>query len=142
MQGDPGLTASTLVSHGVEYPAVTAFNITVAVDSKTSLPHIIRAYEDHHIFGHSNSDYIVYNYTSVGGLQIPQRIKLMYNEDNLMIDALFGEINVNPQFASRYFDGLPTDQVKDTALQMPPMPAAASAEYGIAEVWEESYVRN
>ena len=138
MQSEDDLTALTLESHGVVYPAVTTLNITVAFDPSTYLPHIIRAYEDHRIFGNSSSDYIVYNYTTVQGVQVPQRIKLMYNEDNMMIDTLLGEIDANPQFPSGYFDGLPVDQVNDTAEQLPPTPPGLSAEYGIAEVWEES----
>ena len=138
----PVLQASTLVSHGVSYPALTDayLNITVAFDSKTFLPHIVRAYEDHHIFGNSTSDFILYNYTAVAGVQIPRRIKLMYNEDNLLVDALIGDIEANPKFSQGYFDGLPQSAISQTALQISPRPAAASAEYGDAEVFEFAYV--
>ncbi len=140
MQITPVLTATTLNVRGVCYPAVTDvyLNITVTFKTDTYLPYIVRSYEDHHIFGRSSSDFVLYNYTFVSGVQFPRRIKLMYNEDNMLIDTLIDKIEVNPKFPSDYFVGLPADQINNTALRIPPLPPMPSAEYGDAEVFENS----
>lgn len=139
MQAIP-LTATKLVYHGITYPALAAnsLNITVAFNSETNLPYIIRSYEDHHIFGKSANDFVVYNYTSFAGVQMPRRVKCMYNEDNLLIDALISDIDVNPNFAKDYFAGIPQSKIKETAFHLPPSPAMASAEYGEAQIFENS----
>ena len=136
----PTLIASNLKIRGVEYPALTDayLNITVAFDPETYLPYVVRAYEEHAIYGNSTSDYTLYNYTKVGGVQFPQRIKLYYNEDNLLVDSLYDKITVNPTFPDNFFEGLPQNQIAGTALQIPPVPAQASNEYGIAEVFENT----
>lgn len=135
-------TAHTLTVRGVSYPAITDpyQNITVAFNPETHFPYIIRSYEDHAIYGNSSSDFVVYNYTSVAGVQFPRRIKLMYNEDNMLIDSLIDTIEVNPSFSADYFVGLPESEIQSTALQIPPVPAMASSEYGDAEVFENRQV--
>lgn len=140
MQISPILSASTLRIRDIPYPAVTDdyLKITVAFNPTTYLPYVIRSYENHLIFGNSSSDIVVYNYTSVNGVQFPRRIKLMYNEDNMLIDTLIDSIEVNPNFPSGFFDGLPLNQVNQTALMIPPLPAMASNEYGDAEVFENA----
>ena len=138
MQLTPVLIATTLTMHGISYPAVTDayLNITVAFEPDTHLPYIIRSYEDHHIYGNSTSDFVVYNYTAVAGVRFPRRIKLMYNEDNMLIDTLIDTVEVNPSFPSDFFQGLPVSEVNRTLLQISPVPPSPSAEYGDAEVFE------
>lgn len=114
--------------------------MTVLFDPDTYLPHIIRVYEDHHIFGNSTSDFVVYNYTTVAGVKFPRRFKLLYNEDNLLIDFLIDNIDVNPSFPAGFFDGLPENQINSTIFQTPPVPAVVSAVYGDAEVFENRFV--
>ena len=138
----PELELLSATSNGIEYPALrdAYLNMTVLFDPGTYLPHIIRVYEDHHIFGNSTNDYVVYNYTTVAGVKFPRRFKLMYNEDNLLIDFLVDIINVNPSFPAGFFDGLPENQINNTILQIPRVPAMGSAVYGDAEVFENRSV--
>jgi hypothetical protein len=132
------LTSHDVEVRGVKYPSITdeSLNLTVILDPKTSLPYIIRAYEDHHIYGPSKNDFVVYNYTSVGGLQLPRRVKYMYNDVSMLFDSIIGDVQVNPSFPSGFFDGLPLDQVNITELGLPPSPPMLSQEYGDAEVFE------
>ena len=134
----PNAAASTLVVRDVPYPAVTDtdLNITIAFRPDTFLPYIIRSYEYHDIFGKSSNDFVVYNYTEVAGVQFPRRIKIVYNEDSLLLDTLIDTVEVNPSFPSGFFQGLPSSQVHETAFKIPPAPAAPSVEYGEAEVFE------
>jgi hypothetical protein len=99
---------------------------------------VTRAYEDHHIFGHSTNDFVLYNYASVGEVQIPRRIKVYYNDQHMLLDTLYGNIEIDPSFPSTYFDGIPTAQVSNTELVLMPFPAMAEAEYGDAEVFENT----
>lgn len=142
MQVTPVLTATTLTMHGISYPAVTDeyLNITVAFKPDTYLPYIVRSYEDHHIYGNSTSDFVLYNYTTVAGVQFPRRIKLMYNEDNMLIDTLIDTVEVNPTFTADFFQSIPLSQVNQTLLQIPPVPPMPSTEYGDAEVFENRQV--
>ena len=102
---DRHLNASSISSNGVTYPAVTApsLNITIGFQPHSYLPSIIRSYEDHHIYGLSTSDFKVYNYTTVSGVKFPRRIKLYYNENNLVLDTIYDKVKVNPQFAGDFF---------------------------------------
>ena len=135
------LNASIVQVRKNSYPAITdnKLNLTVIFDPVTYLPYTIRAYEDHLIYGRSTNDLVVYNYTSVAGVQLPQRIKIMYNEEQLLLDMLTGPPKTNPTFPTGYFDGLPVSEVKNTFLQVPPSPPAPSKEYGEAEVFEFRY---
>ena len=134
-------TASTISVRDLQYPSITdnSLNLTVIFDPTTHLPYLIRAYEDHHIFGRSTNDFVVYNYTSVGGVQIPRRIKVYYNDQHMLLDTLYDNTEINPSFPSTYFDGIPTTQVSNTELGLMPSPAMmAEAEYGDAEVFENT----
>lgn len=135
-------TASTIAVRGLQYPSTTdnSLNLTVIFDPITHLPYLIRAYEDHHIFGHSSNDFVVYNYSSIGGVQIPRRIKLYYNDQHMLLDTLYDNIEINPSFSSEYFEGIPTPQVANIELGLMPSPAVAEAEYGDAEVFENTSV--
>jgi hypothetical protein len=132
----PVIFVTTLMYHGIPYPAVTDvyLGITVAFKPDTYLPYIVRSYEDHKIFGNSTSDFILYNYTSVAGVQFPRWIKLMYNEDNLLIDTLIDTVTVNPAFPKDFFQGIPLSEIPNTELQIPPLALQPSAEYRDAEV--------
>lgn len=114
-------------------------NITIAFRPDTFLPYIIRSYEDHDIYGKSSNDFVVYNYTEVAGVQFPRRIKLVYNEDSLLLDTLIDTVDINPNFPSDFFQGLSASQIDETAFKNRPVPAAPSAEFGEAEVFESRY---
>jgi hypothetical protein len=135
-------TASMITVRDVQYPSITdnSLNLTVILDPTTHLPYLIRTYEDHHIFGKSSNDFVVYNYTAVGGVQIPRRIKVYYNDQHMLLDTIYDNIEINPSFGSGYFDGIPTAQVANTELGLMPSPATAEAEYGDAEVFENTLV--
>ena len=135
------ITASTIQVRKNSYPALTdnKLNLTVLLDPVTYLPYSIRAYEDHHIYGMSANDLVVYNYTTVAGVQLPQRIKIMYNEENMLLDMLTYPPKANPKFEPGYFDGIPLSQVKNTEFGFSPAPAAKSDIYGEAEVFEFRY---
>ena len=135
------LNASTVQVRKNNYAAISdnKLNLTVLLDPVTYLPYTIRAYEDHLIYGRSTNDLVVYNYTTVAGVRLPQRIKIMYNEENMLLDMLTGPPKANPTFPAGYFDGLPISEVNNTFLQVPPSPAAPSKEYGEAEVFEFRY---
>jgi hypothetical protein len=111
-------------------------NLTVILNPQTYLPYIIRSIEDHYIFGRSYHDLIVYNYTSVSGIQFPRRFKTMYNYDSLLEDFIVTDIDVNPKFVPGFFQGLNASQS--------PTPKAAPARiagYGHAEIGEYSFNR-
>lgn len=108
-------------------------NLTVIFDSTTHLPYIIRSYEDHHVFGPSTSDLLVYNYTSVAGVMMPHRFKTIYNNDYLLADFLVTDISVNPSFPSNFFDGVAASE--STSPKVAP---ATDPEYSHAEIGEWS----
>ena len=108
-------------------------NLTVIFDSQTYLPYIIRSIEDHYVFGKSFRDLIVYNYTSVSGIQFPRRFKTIYNHDILLEDFIVTDIDVNPSLAPGFFDGL------NSSYSTAPKAAPARADgYGHAEIGEFS----
>ena len=142
MQADKASTEfSTIAVRGISYPALTdrRTNITVIFDPDTYLPYLIRSYEDHQIFGRSTNDYVVYNYTTAAGIQVPQRIKTVYNEDYLLLDSIFGSVEVNPSFPTGFFSGLPAAEINQTVNGLPPTPPTPSDEYGEAEIFESRY---
>lgn len=132
------LTTADVEVRGVSHPSITdeSRNLTVILEPVTMLPYIIRAYEDHSIYGPSTNDFVVYNYTSLEGLQLPRRVKYMYNEVNMLFDSIIGDVQINPPFPSGYFDGLPLADISETTLGLPPSSPMSSQEYGDAEVFE------
>lgn len=114
-------------------------NLTVIFEPTTNLPYLVRAYEDHFIFGPSTNDLVLYNYTVVEGLAFPRRIKIMYNEQHMLFDSIIGHVDVNPSFPVGYFDGLSEAEIGMTEFQTPPTQPQASTEYGDAEVTEFRY---
>ncbi len=104
-------------------------NVTVIFDPSTHLPYVIRSLEDHAVFGLSYRDVVLYNYTTVAGVQFPRRIKTMYNHDNLLEDFIITDIDVNPPFSPDFFLGL------NASLSATPKTAPARAEgYTHAEI--------
>lgn len=117
---------------GIQYPALTdsTLNLTVILEPSSMLPYIIRAYEDHQIFGPSVNDLVVYNYTSLGGVQLPRRLKYMYNEENMLFDSIIGDVQINPAYPAGFFNGLPLSDVNITELGVPPSSPMPPSEYG------------
>lgn len=138
LQQSTNITASQISVRSVDFPAVIdhILNLTVIFDPLTYLPYLVRAYEDHAIFGPSTNDLVLYNYTVVEGVSFPRRIKIMYNEQNMLFDTIIGDIEVNPTFPPNYFDGVSVSEINSTEAQLPPTKPMPSVEYGDAEVTE------
>ena len=135
------LESSIILVRKMSYPALTdkSTNISVLFDPDTFLPYLIRSYEDHQIFGLSSNDYVVYNYTKSAGVQVPQRIKVVYNEDNLLMDSIIGNVEMNPRFSPGFFSGIPAAAINQTLGGLSPTPPMLSDEYGEAEIFESRY---
>ena len=106
-------------------------NILVTFDPKTHLPHTVRSYEDHAIFGLISKDLRVFDYKEQGGIKFPQRLMTIYNGTAILEDTTISAIHTNPKFPSGYFDGLQPDQTNTK-----PSPAAAVKGYSHAEIRE------
>ncbi|KAF5236593.1 hypothetical protein FANTH_11204 [Fusarium anthophilum] len=92
---------------GLKLPAVhdKTLDLTVLFNPDTKLPYIIRSYEDHGIFGNSTQDLVVYNYTTVDGVEFPGRFKIMYNKQHILMDYQVDTVIVNPNLDPKVFDG-------------------------------------
>lgn len=44
--------------------------------------------------------FAVYKYTSFGGVQLPRRLRYLYNEENMRFDCLIGDVRIDPAFPS------------------------------------------
>jgi len=96
----------TALLNNVSFPAVRGNILGLTVLFNPDLPYVIRAYESHAIFGNSTNDMIVYSYTTANGMKFPERVKIIYNEANLLVDALFSEPTLNPTISVGFFDDL------------------------------------
>ncbi|KAH6981544.1 hypothetical protein BKA56DRAFT_672355 [Ilyonectria sp. MPI-CAGE-AT-0026] len=76
------------ISTGEKLPAVynAVLDLTVIFNPNTSLPYIIRSYENHKLFGRSTHDLLVHDYTQIEGVMFPKRLKTIYNGDLLLAD--------------------------------------------------------
>ena len=122
------------------HPALTdaSTNITVIFDPHTFLPTRVRVYEDHQIFGRSTNDILLYNYTVIDGISFAQNVKLLYNEDLMILEMLYESFNVNPVFPPNFFSGLSIALINQTVLGLPPKAAEVSNLYNSAEVFDSS----
>ncbi len=133
------LSAEEIYYHSAgPYPSVHdhTLNLTVLLDPESYLPFVVRAYENHRIFGPSTNDYILSNHTAIDGIQIPQTVHTLYNQENMLGHTIRDVITLNPRFEAGYFDGINKSEIANTGSQLPPTPAEASSEYGPAEVYE------
>jgi hypothetical protein len=103
----------------------------ILLDPETFLPHVIRSFEDHAIFGLSKNDLLLWDYTEVSGMKFAQRREVIYNEDSILEETTLTNIVVNPDFADGFFDGLPADKTDTT-----PAPPKKVKGYGHAELTE------
>ncbi|KAF2095496.1 metallo-beta-lactamase superfamily protein [Rhizodiscina lignyota] len=101
---------------GIQLPAVTdaKLNLTVVFDPTTGLPHVIRSYQTHPVYGPCTYDLQVSNYTIVDGVKIPRRFQSVYDNelgsDAVLEDFLVEHIDMNPEFDSDFFTGLPANE--------------------------------
>ena len=133
-------TSTVRINGGRLHPAVTdsALNFTVIFDEDTYLPSRIRAYERHDILGPSTNDVVLYNYTTVQGISLPQNIKVLYNEDLMLQEIYLDSFEVNPDLTAGLFQGLPPAIVNQTVSGAPSTPPLYSEFYNPAQIFEFS----
>ncbi|KUL83281.1 hypothetical protein ZTR_09152 [Talaromyces verruculosus] len=121
---------------GLQLPAVhdNILNLTVIFDANTTLPYIIRSYEDHGIYGPSTNDLMLYNYTSVNGVMYPRRFHTIYNEQHILMDYLVDTVVVNATLDPGFFDGPHGYQAQNVPVR--------NSSYGFAEIgeWFSNYL--
>lgn len=128
------------INGGRNYPAVTdsALNLTIIFDPDTYLPSRVRAYEYHPILGPSTNDILLYNYTTVDGIGLPQNTKLLYNEDLMLQEVYLDSFKINPSLEASFFQGLPADVTNQTVSGAPPTPPMSSEFLLPAQIFEFS----
>ncbi|KAL5583885.1 hypothetical protein FOVSG1_015236 [Fusarium oxysporum f. sp. vasinfectum] len=128
---------------GDEVPAVydESTGIAILFDSDTHLPHIIRSYEDHPIFGPSTHDLLIYNYTDVGGVKFPQRFKTIYNNKHVTADYAADRILINVDHAPGFFIGPGNGTVPEASspTRHPDYSFAEIGEFSDSFVWPGAY---
>ena len=117
-------------------------NLTVMFNASTGLPHIIRSYQDHPIYGPSTYDLQVSNYTAVDGVMFPRRFQSVYDNrlgsDAVLEDFLVEHIDMNPKFEADFFAGLPaheSDSPKVAPKADPNIPHADILEGFTNAIW-------
>jgi hypothetical protein len=115
-----------------------ALELTVIFDAETYLPYIIRNVEDNALFGSSNRDLQVYNYTTIAGVKFPIRFTTTY-QNAVTEDFEVTDITFNPQLPSTFFDGLPANEVNGK-----PQAPASQENYTNAELgeWSDNMLYN
>jgi hypothetical protein len=101
----------------------------VIFDPATSLPYIIRTVEDNAIFGISNRDLQVFNYTSVDGIMFPTRFTTLYN-NAIIEDFEIADIKVNSQLPADFYNGLPANNSTGSPAAAAPQQNYTHAELG------------
>ncbi|RTE84456.1 hypothetical protein BHE90_001057 [Fusarium euwallaceae] len=127
------LTRTTVAINNVEFPAVHDHNldIVVAFDLETKLPYIIRSFEDHAIFGRTENDLRLYNYTEVDGIQFPTHRFVFQNGTAIIEQTDFSRVIPNPDFSADFFNGL-----EESKSATPRAAPAKIPEYSHAEIGE------
>lgn len=110
--------------------ASPALGLTVIFDAETYLPYIIRTVENNALFGSSNRDLQLYNYTTVNGVKFPIRFTTTY-QNAVTEDFEVTDITLNHQLPSNFFDGLPPNDVNGV-----PESPALQENYTNAELGE------
>lgn len=94
-----------------------SLNLTVVFDPVTSFPYIVRAIEEHSVYGECTNDLVLTNYTkeTETGLYFPSSIRTVYNASSTNLYATLEDFYVesvitNPKFPDNFFDGIPDDQ--------------------------------
>ena len=112
---------------------VTEWNITIAFEPETSLPLLIRSYEDHPYFGPTTRDLQLYGYTEVDGLFFPQMQKIIYRGNVILEEIVVSQISVNPAFEPSFFDGLGEDETE--TIPSPPQEIPGYDRASLGEFW-------
>ena len=123
---------------GVELSGLThpTLNLTLVIDNKTSLPHMVRSNEQHKIFGNSTSDLILSNYSSFGSALLPQRFQTVYNSYNMIEDFFADTIILDPSFPSTYFSPTSTNTTRAAPSQSIVYPRSEVHEFFETALWE------
>lgn len=112
----------------IQLPAVfdQTLNMSILFNPETYLPFAIRTYEEHPFFGPSTNDLRVLDYTSINGLMIPRRFKMVYNNEHLTTDFRADEVSVNIDVEPTFFE-IPTER---SASTIPIVDPAWTSEVG------------
>ncbi|KAF5018931.1 hypothetical protein F66182_9073 [Fusarium sp. NRRL 66182] len=115
--------------------------IVVLLDSDTYLPHIVRSYSDHPIFGPSTYDLLVYNYTEVEGVQFPQRFKSIVNNKHVTAEYVADQILINSNHAPDLFSRPGNGIVPEASVptRHPDYSHAVIGEFSDSFVWPGAY---
>ncbi|KAL2693494.1 hypothetical protein Neosp_000054 [[Neocosmospora] mangrovei] len=117
-------------------------DIVVAFDLETKLPYIIRSFEDHAIFGRTESDLRLYNYTEVEGIQFPTHRFVFQNGTAIVEQTDFSRVIPNPDFSADFFEGLEESKSatpRAAPAKIPEYPHAEIGEYWTNALWSGPY---
>ncbi|KAF2740595.1 hypothetical protein EJ04DRAFT_481728 [Polyplosphaeria fusca] len=111
------ISVVSIALNGIQMPAVhdSSLDLTLILDPKTYIPHIVRTAETHEIYGPCTYDMYLTNYRVVDGLMFPHQITNVYNSSATNLNAalenyIIEEITTNPSFASDFFSGIPANE--------------------------------
>ncbi|KAJ4320248.1 hypothetical protein N0V84_005946 [Fusarium piperis] len=124
------LTRTTVAINDVDFLAVhdQHLDIVVAFDRETKLPYIIRSFEYHAIFGRTENDIRLFNYTEVDGIQFPTHCLFLQNGTAIVEQTDFSRVITNPDFS-----GLEETQSATSRVAPAKLPEYSQAEIG--EYW-------
>ncbi|KAM0418903.1 hypothetical protein ACHAPT_012168 [Fusarium lateritium] len=129
------LTQTTVTINNVDLPAVhdQILDIVVAFDLETKLPFIIRSFEDHAIFGRTENDLRLFNYTEVDGIQFPTHRLILQNGVSVVEQTVFSKVTPNPDFSGDFFEGL--EEGKSATPRAAPAKILGYSHAEIGEWW-------
>ncbi|RMI95824.1 hypothetical protein CDV36_016379 [Fusarium kuroshium] len=129
------------ISTGERLPAVydPALDLTVIFNPNTSLPYIIRSYEDHRLWGRSTHDLLVHDYAQTEGVMFPRRFKTFYNGNLPLGDYLVDEVLINQVADPAHFDGPEGLTELNTPAHDDSYGFAEIGEYTASYLWEGQY---
>ncbi|KAJ3530450.1 hypothetical protein NM208_g9323 [Fusarium decemcellulare] len=127
------LIRTTVTVNDVDFPAVHDQNLdlVIAFDLKTDLPYIVRSFEDHAIFGRTENDLRLFNYTETDGIQFPTQRLVLQNGTSVVEQTAFSKVILNPDFSDDFFEGM-----EESKSATPRAAPAKIAEYSHAEIGE------
>lgn len=119
------------------YDAV--LDLTVIFNPNTSLPYIIRSYENHKFFGRSTHDLLVHEYIEIAGVMFPQRLKTIYNGDLLLMDYVADEVLINQVADLAFFNGPEGFTASNTPARHDSYDFSEIGEYSASYMWTGQY---
>ncbi|KAH8654373.1 hypothetical protein BGZ61DRAFT_373521, partial [Ilyonectria robusta] len=129
------------ISTGEKLTAVydAVLDLTVIFNPNTSLPYIIRSYENHKFFGRSTHDLLVHEYIEIAGVMFPQRLKTIYNGDLLLMDYVADEVLINQVADLAFFNGPEGFTASNTPARHDSYDFSEIGEYSASYMWTGQY---